>query len=223
MENYLEIIQNKYLQKKDSSFRFGSIEDGGYLITPKYLLEADFLFSGGISSNVEFEYDVFRYNKTIQIIGIDPTVSKSKLLLKALVRPFFGKSNKLRYLINVLNFIDLQYTGRFTHIAKWLNKDFGIFDAFKSLNLSIEKKKILLKLDIEGSEYDLLNEIVVNKECFTCMVFEFHDLDKKSDLLLDFLSNLESDFSLTSIEINPSGGFFSSNLPKNIEITLERK
>lgn len=132
--NYLERIQKEFLVTKDTAFRFGSMGDGGYYVSPKKILEADILFSGGISSNTEFEYDVFRFNKRIQIIMVDPTVSKSKLLAKALVRSFIGKREKLRYGINTLVFILILGSGRAWHIKKWLSAKTGIFDCIKKKN-----------------------------------------------------------------------------------------
>lgn len=58
---------------------------------------------------------------------------------------------------------------------------------------------------------------------FNAMIFEFHDLDKKHQLLYDFIAKCDPYFDLINLEINPSGGFDKSNRPKNVEISLERK
>ncbi|MNL50888.1 hypothetical protein D3C87_1739450 [compost metagenome] len=88
-QNYFKIIEKEFLVESKTAFRFESIEDGGYFISPRNILEAKILFSGGISSNVEFEYDLYRFNKDLLIIMVDPTVSRSKLLAKAILRTFF--------------------------------------------------------------------------------------------------------------------------------------
>lgn len=221
--NYLEIIQTEFLVKNQSAFRLGSINDGGYYISPKNVLGADILFSGGISSNTEFEYDIFRFNKDIKIIMVDPTVSKIKLLSKAFLRIFFFKKEKLKYIINTLIFIYLQQFGRCWHISKWLSVETGILDCIKEKIVDFDNKKILLKLDIEGSEYDLLEEILTHIHLFDCMVFEFHDLDKRYLECYDFLKKCSSNFEMIHLEVNSSGGFTKKGQPKVVELSLERK
>ncbi|MDR7372317.1 hypothetical protein [Flavobacterium aquidurense] len=221
--NYLEVIRKDFLVESESAFRFGSIKDGGYFVSPRNIIEADILFSGGISSNTEFEYDVFRFNKNISIVMVDPTVSQAKLLLKAIMRISFFKKEKLRYLINTLVFILMLRSGRAWHVKKWLSLKNGIFDCMKEISNDFKTKKILLKLDIEGSEYDLLDEILININLFDCMVFEFHDLDTKYLILQEFLNKCSVNFDMIHLEVNPSGGFSKFGQPKVIEFTLERR
>ena len=221
--NYLDTIQKEFLVTKATAFRFGSIDDGGYFISPKNVFEADILLSGGISSNTEFEYDMFRYNKNLQIVMVDPTVSKMKLLTKSVIRIFFGKKEKLRYCVNTLVFIMMLRSGRVWHIKKWLSSKTGIFDCINEKKLNFENKKILLKLDIEGSEYDLLEEIVNHIHFFNCMIFEFHNLDERHPEFYDFLKKCSIHFDIIYLEVNPSGGFSKSGQPKVVELSLERR
>jgi hypothetical protein len=222
-DNYLEVIRKEFFVQSETAFRFGSINDGGYYISPKSVLEADILFSGGISSNTEFEYDLFRFNKDIKIIMVDPTVSKTKLLIKAILRIFLFKKEKLRYFINTLIFIFMLRSGRTWHINKWLSANTGILDCIKEKINDFETKKILLKLDIEGSEYDLLDEILAHIHLFDCIVFEFHDLDRKHLELYNFLKKCAANFDMIHLEVNPCGGFSKMDQPKVIEFTLERR
>ena len=217
--DYYQKLKNDFLVEDQDLFRFGSIEDGGYFLKPKTLKNAEVLFSGGISSNLEFEYDAFRFNPNIKIVMVDPTISGSKLLIKGFARLFFKKRDKIRYIFNALLFNYLVRTERCTHLKLWLNKEQSIFSLLKT-NFKIEKN-ILLKLDIEGSEYDLIDEIVNNQKAFKAMVFEFHDLDEKHELVLNFLKDCSSNFKMVHLNINPAGGFLNGQ-PKCIEISLER-
>ena len=220
-ENYYEKIKDQFLVEDDALFRFGSIDDGGYYLKPDTLRKSQLLFSGGISSNLEFEYDAFRFNNSINIVMVDPTVSGPKLILKGLARMFFKKPNKLRYLFNALQFNYLIRTPRCKHLKLWLKHPESILkiasDTFK------QSKNILLKLDIEGSEYDFLDEITSNLDCFSALVFEFHDLHKHHDRVYNFIKSCSTQFDLVYLGINPSGGFDGESRPKCIEITLERK
>jgi hypothetical protein len=224
MINYdFEKLKNDFLIKKKNIIRIGSIDDGGYYITSDTILNADMLFSGGISSNVEFGYDVFRFNKNIKIIMVDPTVSEIKLFLKGILRIFLFKKNKVKYLFNTLIFKHLLDSDRCWHVNKWLSSSNTIFDILNGNENFKSYKQIILKLDIEGSEFELLNEIKENLDFFSCMVFEFHNMDKNGQIVYEFIQNCSSKFDLISIDLNPSGGFYDLKRPKNIELTLIKK
>lgn len=220
-ENYYTRIKEQFLVEDTSLFRFGSIDDGGYFLRPGTLKISQLLFSGGISSNLEFEYDTFRFNDKINIIMIDPTVSGPKLILKGLARLFFKKPDKIRYLFNALQFNYLVRTSRCKHLKLWLKQPESILKIAKeTFN---QNKNILLKLDIEGSEYDFLEEISAHLDCFSALVFEFHDLHKKHELLISFLESCSKQFDVVHLNINSSGGFDGEERPKCVEVTLERK
>lgn len=221
MESYYTKIKKDFLIEDSSLFRFGSIGDGGYWLNPETITKSHVLFSGGISSNVEFEYDLFRFNEDLKIIMIDPTVSGSKLILKGLLRFFLNKKEKIRYLFNALIFNFLIRQSRCKHFKMWLNKPKQILEIAKDTLESHDT--ILLKLDIEGGEYDFLDEITLNLDRFSALVFEFHDLHKYHDIVYSFIQTCQVQFDLVYLGINPSGGFDGDNRPKCIEITLERK
>lgn len=219
--NYFNNIKNEFLVEDQSLFRFGSIGDGGYYLSPETMRTSQILFSGGISSNLEFEYDVFRFNKNIEIIMVDPTVSGSRLILKGLARLFFKKPDKIRYLFNALIFNYLVKQKRCRHLKLWLKKPERIFNLIDDkLNT---KNKVLLKLDIEGGEYDFLDEITAHLKRFSAMVFEFHDMHLHHQKVNDFIKKCSPQFNLVFIDENPSGGYNANKQPKCIEITLEKK
>jgi len=218
--DYFEKIKKDFLVSDATLFKFGSIGDGGYYLRPDTIKKSNVLFSGGISSNLEFEYDLFRFNNEIKLIMIDPTISQTKLLFKGIARLFFKKPEKIRYLINVLMFSYLIRSPRSVHMKLWLNKEQSIFKILKS-QFNIENR-VLLKLDIESSEYDFLEEITGNLKAFSAMVFEFHDLDKNHKKVYDFLHTCSSQFKMVHLSVNPSGGFDKYKRPRNIEVSLER-
>ncbi|WP_027880034.1 FkbM family methyltransferase [Mesoflavibacter zeaxanthinifaciens] len=218
--DYYNIIKEQYFKSKLGLMRFGSIGDGGYYLSPSSIIESDMLFSGGISSNVEFEFDFYRLNPNASLLMVDPTVSKWKLLLKGITRLFLNNKRKLSYLYNTLIFLDLTNKKRCKHLSKWLKTPEQIFSIIQTY--FGDKKAVVLKLDIEGSEYDFLEELLAHQSQIRAMVFEFHDLDVKHHLLLDFIKKISNNFNLVYMEVNPSGGFVNS-LPKCIELSFERK
>ena len=60
---------------------------------------------------------------------------------------------------------------------------------------------LILKCDIEGSEYEIIEDLMLHEKRISMMVFEFHWIDKKKDLFLEklkptFLSILKSNLAL---------------------------
>jgi hypothetical protein len=218
--NYYNYISDHFLVKDESLFKFGSIGDGGYYLRPKSLKNSKLLLSGGISSNLEFEYDAFRFNDSLKIIMVDPTISSSKLIIKGFLRLFLKKPEKIKYLINTLIFIYLKRQSRCKHLKIWLNKPKSLFGIVKR-TFQIETN-ILLKLDIEGSEYYFLEEIIQNLDKISAMVFEFHEVHKNHERLISFIKDCSTKFNLVYISINVAGGFEGENRPKCLELSFEK-
>jgi len=84
-----------------------------------------------------------------------------------------------------------------------------------------KSKNIFLKIDIEGSEYRFLNDIVANEDRITGMVIEFHDCDihlKKIEAFID-------KFSLNLIHIHANNFApirLNDNLPLILELTFSK-
>ena len=49
------------------------------------------------------------------------------------------------------------------------------------IKISQHKDKILLKIDIEGSEYRILEDIISIKDSLNALIIEFHDIDLHKD------------------------------------------
>ena len=69
------------------------------------------------------------------------------------------------------------------------------------------REQVFIKMDIEGSEYRVLDEIVDNASVFSGLVIEFHD----ADLHIDRISNFLNQFLLLTLS-SP----FSSPSPQSI-------
>ena len=65
---------------------------------------------------------------------------------------------------------------------------------------NIQNKNIFLKIDIEGYEYRILDEIMSNQNRIIGMVIEFHNIDLHMDRIYNFINN----FNLELIHIHLS-------------------
>jgi predicted MPP superfamily phosphohydrolase len=78
--------------------------------------------------------------------------------------------------------------------------------------------EIFLKVDIEGDEYKILNDIKRNSSKIIFLVIEFHDVDKNIKKIKNFIKKL--DLKIIHIHGNNYGGLDKSNNPKVIELSL---
>ena len=143
--------------------RVGPEYDGGYLV-PHILGDIDFCFSAGVGHTSDFEKDLY---------------------LKYRIRSFMLDAS--------VNFPQLD--GDFFEFEK---KFLGIYDSDDVLTMSSwigahtssESDRLLLQMDIEGSEYEVLAfEPASVLSRFACMVIEFHDFQKLFDPNFCFVLN----------------------------------
>ena len=94
----------------------------------------------------------------------------------------------------------LYFKNKSTLIKQYLNKDFNVSSLLNQF--SCKKNKVFLKLDIEGFEFELLDDIVLNKEFFTGICIEFHNLNITENYLKLSSFIKELDFEILNISVN---------------------
>lgn len=200
--------------------RFGRNYDGGYLVTKKSVTSAKSLLSFGILDDVSFEKDFTNLNK-VDVHCFDHTVGRN----------FWKKKiyNDLGAGLYNLNFAFIKNTfNRYFEFKKFffiksnfLNiktiKQESLSEIIKSKNL---QQPIFLKVDIEGSEYRILDEIVQLQEKFCTLIIEFHDVDINLKKICNFIDNFN--LKLTHTHPNNYGFIAQKSLPTVIECTFER-
>lgn len=200
--------------------RIGNDGDGGYLVERNSHNKTNFLIGLGINDDWSFEKN---FNKPF--IGVDNQLSLKflfKRLLSSLVK--FYTINGLKktllyfkkffyYLNNKKNFIN-------AFVSNYNSKDNSIISLEWIINNYCKKniKSIFLKMDIEGSEYRLLKEIIKYQDLFTGIVIEFHDIDLHSKKIEKFVDSLN--LSLVHIHPNNYGGIDKNGDPLVLEITF---
>jgi|GEM_PF-1185036 len=191
--------------------RLGRDNDGGYIVPEKSLVSADVLFGYGIDNDISFE-ETFsnKYNKPSY--GFDCGIESIK------------STSKLFTFVNECISSDSSLYG----MQKSSTKISSFTEQIKNLNLA--DKKIFIKMDIEGAEFDALQEVIKNPHNVTGIAFEMHlfkkhiDFDKGIKLLKD----LENDFVLVHLHGLNCGSRFNSNyakggIPYQIEFTYINK
>ncbi|AVP87425.1 hypothetical protein phytr_4760 [Candidatus Phycorickettsia trachydisci] len=165
--------------------RYGRDNDGGYIIPEKALEQADVLIGYGIDQDSSFEEDFARIYKKPSY-GFDCGVD-----YKGGKNPLFTFINECISSDKFL-FYDQKSSNRILSFSQQLD------------NLQIKDKKIFIKMDIEGGEYEVFDEILEYKNNITGIALELHlDLSKTGLLkALKLLRDLRQNFVLLHVHGN---------------------
>lgn len=206
-------------KRKYKLIRIGSNSDGGYLCTLNSVKQSKNIISLGIWLDWVFEKEFLKIKKKkINFFPVDDNLD-----LNFIIKTIYKDIGKIFFYFDVKSIFKSFYIliDYIFFIQKFIIKstvDYGFLE-----NL-IKKKKlenIFLKIDIEGSEYRVLDEILKNKDKINCVVIEFHDVDLHMKRIVNFIQKLK--FQLTHIHPNNFGGTDNNGNPKVLEITLEKK
>ena len=201
--------------------RFGRNYDGGYLVTKKSVTSAKSLLSFGILDDVSFESDFIKLNK-VDVHCYDHTVGKNFWKRKLYSDFGAGMYNfNFPFIINSFNRY-FEFKKFFSDKSNILNietiKNGSLTDIIKSNKL---QHPSFLKIDIDGSEYRILEELIKLQSHFSALIIEFHDVDLNLKKICDFVENFQ--LTLTHTHPNNYGFLNHANLPTVIECTFEKE
>lgn len=215
-----KIILDRHFSPKGTYdlVRLGKIYDSGYLVDNRDILKSEVLISLGLSLDWSFEEDFLKYNN-ILLEGYDAT-STIKTFFKMIVISMLTL-NKQSFLQYLKAFFQFKFFFRNNKIHKKVMVGSGTCPGFVTLDSILKKhigKNIFLKADIEGWEYRILDDIILNSNSFTGIVIEFHDFDLHQDRILSFLKKIP--LKIAHVHVNNYGQITSSKTPMVVEITF---
>ena len=209
--------------------RIGSDNDGGYLVEENSLKNSECLISFGLGFNWSFEKHFFKL-KNCRIDCYDHTIKYS--LIKKYSRKSIINFFKIKTFLNldfykrnfqeVLLYKDYKkfFSGKKNHYLAAI----GIGKNKKSIKEVIESMKthpIFFKIDIEGSEYRILKDLIKYQKLISGLVIEFHDIDLHREKIKKFIENFE--LKLCHIHgQNPGGNEYldENGDPTQVEMTF---
>lgn len=213
----------------NNAVRFlGGRNDGGYPVLEVDLPKLSGFVSLGISTDWAFEDEICRLTG-IKGVGFDAQTSKTLLL-----KHFSGA------IIRFKIFQALIYAKRFFELPILLSSRFGNWflikknvgfhsecDDWITFEEALEKCSTLtgnlLKIDIEGGEYRIMNSVIEKADSFQVILFEFHDADLNIGVIRKSIEKLRSKgFSPYFLRPNNCAPFRSDGLPVVFEIGLSR-
>lgn len=211
-------------QKSFEVIRVGPTEDGGYVIGAAGLAKARHLVSCGLFDDWRFEDD-FHRRTGCTVDCYDPTVTSSFWIKRYLTylrgipsgrarfqdlkrffeyRRFFGSSSERRH-----HRLFIGYPGEAT-------------TDLRSLLSSAPSDSAFVKIDIEGSEYRILSDIIAAQSSICGFVIEFHDVDLHLSRINYFIQDVSPWFSVAHIHVNNYAGYSPEGTPLAVEVTFAR-
>ena len=216
-----------YFIKKEELTRLGSIDDGGYVLPLKDIKPSDVLISLGISDNWDFEKDFSKISKA-KIIAYDNSINNDfwiSKFKKDLIKFIKLKIFKPKKIYKMFQYIDFTLFFKMNKKNKFFLKKIGnsedCVNIQKIISNYVDKdEKIFFKIDIEGSEYEILDQIISCQEKIQGVVIEFHDVTKNLNIIKEFLSKINNDLNLVHIHANNYSVKEPNQFPDAIELTI---
>lgn len=155
---------------------------GGFYINPELLHEQSVVYSFGIGKDITFDMACIKKHKC-RVYGFDPTPKSINYIKSIKSHPLFqfypyGISTDTGYQKFFLPINKTHVSGSII-INETLNNENTIevlMKSFKDITDELGHTKIdVLKMDIEGAEYTVLESIVNSKVAIDQILVEFHD------------------------------------------------
>ncbi|SRR5258706_8250004 len=212
----------------ESLARIGSANDGGYVVPLNAISAAHALVSFGLSHDWTFERDFKKNNADAIIHCYDHTVSLRTVFqysIGQLLRfVLLFRASSLPKAFTWIDYI-LFFRGDKTHFKQriWRDRQLNgatIEDVFSRLPAECQ---VFVKMDIEGSEYRVLDDLLRHSQNIVSIAIEFHDVDILSDRFNSLVEKIKRDFYIVHIHGNNMGGTTPFNFPIAPEITFLNK
>tara|TARA_X000001036_G_scaffold424191_1_gene448975 strand:- start:239 stop:1051 length:813 start_codon:yes stop_codon:yes gene_type:complete len=224
--NFLKPLKNSNL------LRLGRNHDGGYIVDSTVINKCNTLITFGLGPDWSFELDAIKRNKNIKIYMYDYSVSSApyvKDVIKYFRRfltfrsNYESVSNRLRYLKEYQDFFKIKNVTFFKEKIAFPVKEKIDVDIDKVFSRIPSEEKVILKSDIEGSEYEVIDQILNYSDRIEMLIFEFHWIDKKEEIFLESVKKLQKYFDIIHIHGNNHFDKLPTGLPIIIEMTLLNK
>ena len=190
--------------------RLGRNFDGGYLVCNDSLKSCENLITLGVGDDISFEIDFEKLKNSTTVKMYDYSVN-NYLFIKIILKYFRRLITFRTKFENLKNSIN-----NFKIFLKFLKKQNVILEKLRivkkakfhndiTLNSILNKiynKKNLLKIDIEGSEYEIIDDIIKHNLKIKMLIIEFHWINKNKKLFIKFLKKLKKQFDIVHIHVN---------------------
>lgn len=221
--------------------RVGPLGDCGYVIPRSVAENTNTIYSIGISTDWEFEVEMAVRNPNIDIRAFDRTSGWTVFAFVALRDLLRGDPSELQgmpvhaRLKSAFHYLKLSikfrifFSGRKKFERKWvresssLKSEVSFADSIQGL---FDKNEVMLKIDIEGGEYELSESLIEcikkNSENINSVVMEFHDTRTRRIEFEFLVEGISSVVPIVHIHGNNCVAVAPDGLPEVVEITFAK-
>jgi len=221
--------------------RVGPKGDGGYVIPQHVVSTTQSLYSIGISTNWDFEIEMSKLNPGLIIEAFDRTSGWQVfgyLALRDLLRGDPSESEKMSMgsrVKSALHYLKLSvrfrifFSGRKKFDRKWVRElsnsrsEVSFADSIHGL---FDTDQVMLKIDIEGGEYELSKPLVEclnqNFKYVNSVLMEFHDTRVRRNEFENLVRAISLVFPIVHIHGNNCVVVAPDGLPEVVEITFAK-
>jgi hypothetical protein len=209
------------------------VGDGGYVV-PQWVVETtDVLLTLGIGHDWTFEEDVLRLRPGVSIVGVDHTLHGASIrwsLLQAQVKHavnrVLGRVEKAaRYAERIDKYRRYQrlFTAPNVHLEKAVASvaspaTVSIDELFAQIESTLPHR-VLVSMDIEGSEYDVVDDLLGHHAAINMIVTEFHHVGRHLDQFERSIKQMKRFFDLVHLHGNNCAPYnHDLDLPEVLEL-----
>lgn len=216
-------IFKPYRSNKQNLLRIGPKSDGGYIIDRRVIKKTSVIISCGLNDDWEFEKCFLRLNPNCKIIAYDHTVNENfwknrfKKDLKSLI---LLKKLRLKKILDVFKYLNYRsfFNKKNIHYIKKVVLKKKNKNEISIKNILQDHQNLILKVDIEGDEYKILDHIRGDYKKINLLIIEFHNILKNFEKIKKFIS--KSRYRLIHIHGNNYAGLDKFKNPNVIECTF---
>ncbi len=209
--------------------------DGGYVV-PQWVVEStDVLLTLGIGQEWTFDEDVLRMRPGATIVGVDHTVharairwSLLQARIKRTVNRLLGRAAKAaRYAERIDRYRRYQrlFTTPNVHFEKAVGSTASpttvtVDELFAHVESDLPHR-VLLSMDIEGSEYDVVEDVLRHHAAINMIVTEFHHIGHHLRQFERSIGEMKKYFDIVHLHGNNFAPYnHDLDLPEVLELTL---
>jgi len=214
--------------------------DGAYIMKSDLIDRCTHVLSLGLGLDWSFDRSMVRLNPSIRLIAADHTVTPLRLAglwclawVKRLVYPLVPtKRNKAKVYRQqsemLMDYFRIYGWGNHAHHKRMVAASEGkgaitIAQLFQEAGANAPYS-VIVKMDIEGAEYDVLTDVMNHHNLVSTIAVEIHDVGPRAAELNAIMLALSKEFAVVHIHGNNCAPIDSaSGFPNVIELTFVHK
>jgi hypothetical protein len=211
----------------DGLIRVGNEHDGGYVVPEDTVQEVDAVLSFGVSTDWSFEEHFKQLNSKVEIHAYDHTVGEQRFLRayqRGIIKWLLRRTSlsDVRRRRRILRSYRIFFPSQAIHFEEAIharNSTPGHATIDKVFRRT-KSHRIFLKIDIAGSEYSIIDDILRYADRIKALVIEFHETIALRDTFCSAVKRLQREFQIVHVHGNNFSQAASDGLPNVMEITF---